>query len=183
MRDQVLAGLNDANPEVQRAAVRVLPGALFRQRADGAPGEDRVRQPEPARDGGVRGRSGGPQFLSRHLGIAGGAVSQDQAYFLNKNLVAVKKPTDLLDNPLVLDTVLASLRSPDNNVRAAGLDVLRKVKGVEQRPGVPRRDGAVTERQQSPAQADRGQRAGRKEVERGAQGCSTGQCWTQLLRG
>jgi hypothetical protein len=68
------------------------------------------------------------------LGVAGGAVSQDQAYFLNKNLVAVKRPTDLLENPLVLNTVLASLRNKDANVSAAALDVLRKVKGVEQRP-------------------------------------------------
>ena len=44
------------------------------------------------------------------------------------------RPADLLDNPLVLTTVLNSLHNPDNNVRAAGLDTLRKVKGVEQRP-------------------------------------------------
>ena len=67
-------------------------------------------------------------------GVSGGAISQDQAYFLNKNLVAIKRPTDLLDDPLVLSTVLNSLHNPDNNVRAAGLDTLRKVKGVEQRP-------------------------------------------------
>jgi hypothetical protein len=35
---------------------------------------------------------------------------------------------------VVLTTVLNSLHNPDNNVRAAGLDTLRKVKGVEQRP-------------------------------------------------
>jgi hypothetical protein len=68
------------------------------------------------------------------LGVAGGAVSQDQAYFLNKNLVTVQRPVDLLANPLVLNTVLASLHNGDNNVRAAGLDVLRKVKDVELRP-------------------------------------------------
>ncbi len=76
---------------------------------------------------------GNPKFMSRHLGIAGGAVSQDQQYFLGKNLVSVKVP-NLLDNPIVLDTVLVSLRNPDGNVRAAALDVLRKVKDVEQRP-------------------------------------------------
>ena len=72
--------------------------------------------------------------MNRHAGVSGGAISQDQAYFLNKNLVAIKRPADLLDNPLVLATVLNSLHNPDNNVRAAGLDTLRKVKGVEQRP-------------------------------------------------
>ena len=77
---------------------------------------------------------GDPKFMNRHAGVSGGAISQDQAYFLNKNLVAIKRPTDLLDNPLVLTTVLNSLHKPDNNVRAAGLDTLRKVKGVEQRP-------------------------------------------------
>jgi hypothetical protein len=46
----------------------------------------------------------------------------------------VGRPADLLDNPLVLTTVLNSLHNPDNNVRAAGLDTLRKVKGVELRP-------------------------------------------------
>jgi hypothetical protein len=39
-----------------------------------------------------------------------------------------------LENPIVLDTVLATLRDPDANARAAALDVLRKVKDVEQRP-------------------------------------------------
>ncbi len=42
---------------------------------------------------------GDPKFLNRHAGVSGGAISQDQAYFLNKNLVAIKRPTDLLDNP------------------------------------------------------------------------------------
>ena len=135
MRDQVLAGLSDANPEVQRAAVRVCL-EHFLGNAQTAPlVKTAFANLNPQGMGVFVEEVGDPKFLSRHLGVAGGAVSQDQAYFLNKNnLVAVKKPTDLLDNPLVLDTVLASLRSPDNNVRAAGLDVLRKVKGVEQRP-------------------------------------------------
>ena len=34
----------------------------------------------------------------------------------------------------MLDTVLATLRDPDANARAAALDVLRKVKDIEQRP-------------------------------------------------
>jgi hypothetical protein len=76
---------------------------------------------------------GNPKFMMRHLGIAGGAVSQDQPYFLGKNLVSVKVP-NLLDNPIVLSTVMASLRNPDGNLRAAALDGLRKVKDIEQRP-------------------------------------------------
>jgi hypothetical protein len=30
-----------------------------------------------------------PRFMNRHAGVSGGAISQDQAYFLNKNLVAI----------------------------------------------------------------------------------------------
>jgi hypothetical protein len=66
------------------------------------------------------------------LGVAGGAVSQDQDY-LNRNAAArkIKAP---LDYPLVVDIVLASLLNADANVSAAALDTLRKVKDVEQRP-------------------------------------------------
>ena len=71
--------------------------------------------------------------MRQHLGIAGGAVSQDQQYFLGENLAYLKAP-DLLDNPLVLDTMLACLHSSDPNVRAGSLDVLRKVNGIEERP-------------------------------------------------
>jgi HEAT repeat protein len=134
MRQQILAGLADPSPEVQRAAVRVCLEHFL-----GDPQTAGLVKTAFA-NLNIQGMSvfveevGDPKFLARHLGVAGGAVSQDQAYFLNKNLVAVKKPKDLLDNPLVLETVLASLHSPDNNVRAAGLDVLRRVNGVELRP-------------------------------------------------
>jgi HEAT repeat protein len=134
MRQQILAGLNDPNPEVQRAAVRVcLEHFLGDARTAGLVKTAFANLNTQGMSVFVE-EVGDPKFLARHLGVAGGAVSQDQAYFLNKNLVAVKRPTDLLDNPLVLDTILASLQSRDNNVRAAGLDVLRKVKNVEQRP-------------------------------------------------
>ena len=53
---------------------------------------------------------------------------------MNKNLVAIKRPTELLDNPLVLSTVMAGLLNADANVSAAALDTLRKVKDVERRP-------------------------------------------------
>ena len=76
--------------------------------------------------------AGNPQFLKRRLGVAGGAVSQDQDY-LNRHAAAlkIKEP---LDYPLVVDTVMASLLNPDANVSAAALDTLRKVKDVEKRP-------------------------------------------------
>jgi len=66
------------------------------------------------------------------LGVAGGAVSQDQDY-LNRHAAAlkIKEP---LEYPLVVDTVMASLLNADANVSAAALDTLRKVKDVEKRP-------------------------------------------------
>jgi HEAT repeat protein len=134
MRQQVLAGLNDPNPEVQRAAVRVCLEHFLNDPQTAPLVETAFANLNPSALSVLMEEVGDPKFLSRHLGVAGGAVSQDQAYFLNKNLVAVKRPTDLLENPLVLNTVLASLRNKDANVSAAALDVLRKVKGVEQRP-------------------------------------------------
>jgi hypothetical protein len=65
------------------------------------------------------------------LGVAGGAVSQDQDY-LNRH-AAAKKIKEPLEYPLVVDTVLAALLNPDANVSAAALDTLRKVKDVEKR--------------------------------------------------
>jgi hypothetical protein len=76
---------------------------------------------------------GNPKFVLRHLGIAGGAVSQDTQYVLAKNGVYQKAP-NLLENPIVLNTVLATLGNPDANARAAALDVLRKVKDIEPQP-------------------------------------------------
>ena len=76
--------------------------------------------------------AGNPQFLKRRLGVAGGAVSQDQDY-LNRHAASlkIKEP---LEYPIVVETVMASLLNPDANVSAAALDTLRKVKGVEKRP-------------------------------------------------
>lgn len=134
LQQQVLAGLNDPNPEVQRAAVRVSLEHFLADPATAPQVKAAFAHLNPSAVGVLLEEVGDPKFMNRHSGVSGGAISQDQAYFLNKNLVAIKRPTDLLDNPLVLSTVLASLQNPDNNVRAAGLDTLRKVKGVEQRP-------------------------------------------------
>jgi hypothetical protein len=134
LEQQVLAGLNDPDPEVQRAAVRVSLEHFLSDPATEPQVKTAFAHLNPSAVGVFLEEVGDPKFMNRHAGVSGGAISQDQAYFLNKNLVAIKRPTDLLDNPLVLGTVLASLQNPDNNVRAAGLDTLRKVKGVEQRP-------------------------------------------------
>jgi hypothetical protein len=134
MREQVLAGLNDQSPDVQRAAVRVSLEHFVSDPQTAPLVKTAFANLNASALNILMEEVGNPTFLSRHLGVAGGAVSQDQAYFLNKSLVAVKRPTDLLDNPLVLNTVLTSLRDRDSNVSAGALDVLRKVKGIEQRP-------------------------------------------------
>jgi hypothetical protein len=51
-----------------------------------------------------------------------------------KNGVYQKAP-NFLENPIVLNAVLETLHDPDANAPAAALDVLRKVKDVEQQPG------------------------------------------------
>jgi len=133
LRGRVLAGLNDPNPDVQRAAIRISlehflsdpeTAPLVKAAFSNLGSSKRNILIEEVND---------PRFMRRHLGIAGGAVSQDQQYFLGKN-VAYQKVPDFLDNPIVFDTVIASLHDGDANVRAAALDLLRKAKGVEQRP-------------------------------------------------
>ncbi|MGC2403779.1 MAG: hypothetical protein WA510_28560 [Acidobacteriaceae bacterium] len=134
LQRQVLAGLDDPSADVQRAAIRVSLEHFLNDPQTAPQVKEAYVHLSPSASGIFLEEVGDPTFMNRHLGVSGGAVSQDQAYFLNKNLVAIKRPADLLENPVVLNTVLASLQSPDNNVRAAALDTLRKVKGVEQMP-------------------------------------------------
>jgi HEAT repeat protein len=134
LQQQVLAGLNDANPEVQRAAIRVSLEHFLADPQTAPLMKTAFANLDTSASSIFLEEVSDPKFMNRHLGVSGGAVSQDQAYFLNKNLVAIKRPADLLDNPMVLNTVLSDLQNRDNNVRAAALDTLRKVKGIEQRP-------------------------------------------------
>jgi len=133
LRGQIMAGLNDSAPAVQRAALQAslehflsdpATAPLVKTAFAGLHSSARTILVEEA---------GNPKFMRRHLGVAGGALSQDQQYFFGKN-VAYQKTPDFLENPIVLDTILATLQDPDANARAAALDVLRKVKNVEQRP-------------------------------------------------
>ncbi len=134
LRGQVLAGLNDPKPEVERAAVRASL-EHFLNNPDTAP---LVKAAFANLHSSARGilieEAGNPKFLRRHLGVSGGAISQDTRYVLGGKGSAKQQEPDFLENPIVLDTVLATLRDPDANARAAALDVLRKVKDVEQRP-------------------------------------------------
>ncbi len=132
LQEQVLAGLHSFNPDIQRASVRVALEHFL---------DDPETQPAVKKAFANMNASGlgiflqevsNPVFLKQRLGVAGGAVSQDQDY-LNRN-AKVKKIKEPLEYPLVVDTVLASLGSPDANVSAAALDTLRKVPNVEARP-------------------------------------------------
>lgn len=132
LQQRVLDGLGSPIPEVQRAAVRVSLEHFLND-----------PQTEPAvraafgklNRGALRifmEEVGNPQFLKKHLGVAGGAVSQDQEFYRGKApAVKLKAP---LEYPLVVDTVMAALLNRDANVSAAALDTLRKVKNVENRP-------------------------------------------------
>jgi HEAT repeat protein len=132
LREQMLAGLSDSDTDVQRASIRICLEHLLPN-----PQTSDVVTRAFARLGSSQ-RSilieevNDPRFMRRHLGVSGGAVSQDQAYALGHN--KYYKDPDFLADPAVLDAVMASLGDRDANVRAAALDLLRKVKGIEQRP-------------------------------------------------
>ena len=132
LQDRMFAGLSDPDPDVQRAAVRLclehfLPdpqtSARVARAFAGLGSSQRSILIEEVND---------PAFMRRHLDVAGGAVSQDQAFYVGHN--AYYKPPDFLAQPAVLSTVIASLEDRDANVRASALDLLRKVKGIEDRP-------------------------------------------------
>jgi len=131
LQEQVLAGLHSFNPDIQRAAIRVS----FEHFLGDPQTEPAVKTAFASLNVSALGifmeEAGNPQFLKKRLGLAGGAVSQDQDY-LNRN-AGYKRIKEPLEYPIVVDTVIASLMSPDANVSAAALDTLRKVKDVEQR--------------------------------------------------
>jgi hypothetical protein len=132
LEEQVLAGLRSFNPKIQRAAVQICLEHFLDDPQTESAVKTAFANMKPSTLAIFLEEVSNPQFLKKHLGVAGGAVSQDQDY-LNKNLGAkqIKKP---LDYPLVVDTVMASLLNQDANVSAAALDTLRKVKDVEKRP-------------------------------------------------
>ena len=128
---QVIEAFNDPDREVERAAIQIVLERL------GQPAEKSAADQLFARLGSSQRtvlieEVNDPKFLVNHLGVSGGALSQDQIYFLGKK--AVNARPDLLEEPLVFKAVLASLGDRDANVRAAALDLLRKSKGIEARP-------------------------------------------------
>ena len=132
IEQQVLAGSLSSQPEVQRAAVQISLEHFLNDPKTARMVQESYANLSASALTILMEEASNPKFLIRHLGVAGGALSQDQD-FLNRNLAARKVQTPL-ENPIVLNTVLAALLNRDENVRAAALDTLRNVKGVEQRP-------------------------------------------------
>ena len=132
LQKQVLAELQSFDPEVQRAALRVCFEHFLRDPQTALEVKTAFAGLNTSALRILMEDAGNPQFLKRRLGVAGGAVSQDQDY-LDRHTAALKLK-EPLEYPIVVDTVLASLLNEDANVSAAALDTLRKVKGIEQRP-------------------------------------------------
>ena len=132
LQSQALEALNSSDAEVRRAAVDIA----FEHFLDDSAIEPALKTAfsnlNPSARRTFMEEAANPDFLKKRLGLAGGAVSQDQDY-LNRN-TGIKKLKTPLESALVVDTVMASLLSPDANVSAAALDTLGKVKGIEKRP-------------------------------------------------
>jgi HEAT repeat protein len=131
LQQQVLSELHSFVPDVQRAALRICFEHFLKDPQSAAAVNTAFAGLDTSALRILMEDAGNPQFLKRRLGVAGGAVSQDQDY-LNRH-AAVLKIKEPLDFPIVVDTVIASLLSSDANLSAAALDTLRKVKGVEHR--------------------------------------------------
>jgi HEAT repeat protein len=128
LRDQALDAFRDPDAGVQRAGIQIALSRFL---------DDAGLEPMISKTFDHLGSSqrailieevNDPKFMRRQLGVSGGAVSQDRAY------ASGYKEPDFLEKPIVFQAVLASLSDRDANVRAAALDLLRKVKGVEQNP-------------------------------------------------
>ncbi len=131
LRDQIFAGLTDPDPSIQRAAIRICLEHFLTDPKTATQVSQAFEHFGSSEHGILIEEVNDPKFMRRHLGVSGGAVSQDQAYFLGHN--KFYKDPDFLAQPVVLSTVMASIDDRDANVRAAALDLLRKVKGIEQR--------------------------------------------------
>jgi HEAT repeat protein len=130
---QVENAINDNDRNVQRAALQISLERL-NDPAEREQAKERFAHLGSSQRSVFIEEVNDPKFLLNHLGVAGGALSQDQAYFLGQKAKDAKPDLQLLNDPVVFDAVLASLRDRDANVRAAALDLLRKRKGIEQQP-------------------------------------------------
>jgi hypothetical protein len=131
IQEQVFAGLHSYNPAVQRAAVEICLEHFLNNPSKAPLVKAAFSNLSNSTLNILFEEVDNPQFLKKRFGIAGGAVSQDQDY-LNRHAgeLKLKEP---IDDPVVVDTVVAALLNPDGNTSAAALDTLRKVQGIEHR--------------------------------------------------
>ena len=129
---QALDALNSPDSDVRRAAVDIAFEHFLNDPAVEPALKTAFSKLGPLARRTLLEEAANPEFLKKRLGLSGGAVSQDQDY-LNRN-AGIKKTKTPLEYPLVVDTTMASLLSPDANLSAAALDTLGKVKDVEKRP-------------------------------------------------
>ena len=131
VQKQMLDAINDANRDVQRAAIQIALNRLQDAHQSALSNEIFAHLGSSQRTVFMEEVSD-PRFLRRLGGIAGGALSQDGGAYANG-----KKPANptvkLLIEPAVLNAVLDSLTDSEANVRAAALDLLRKSPEIEER--------------------------------------------------
>jgi HEAT repeat protein len=131
IHNQIEGAISDNNPDIQRAGLQIALERLD-DPTEHTTAEQTFKHLGSSQRSVLIEEVNDPKFLVNHLGVSGGALSQDQSYFLGKN--AVNARPDLLTRPIVFNSVIASLADRDANVRAAALDLLRKSKGIERRP-------------------------------------------------
>jgi hypothetical protein len=90
LQQQVLAGLNDPNPEVQRASVRVSLEHFLLDPQTGPLVNTSFAHLDPSATSILLEEVGDPKFMNRHAGSLGRShLAGSEAYFLNKNLVPI----------------------------------------------------------------------------------------------
>jgi HEAT repeat protein len=131
IRKQMLAAIDDPDRDIQRAAIQIALDRLT-DAGESALATEIFAHLGSSQRSVLIEEVNDPKFIRRRGGVSGGAISQDAAYIKAKK--RVNPSMELLAEPMVFDTVLASLADPDANIRAAALDLLRKSERIEANP-------------------------------------------------
>ena len=93
LASSLLAGLDSTDTDVQRAAVRICFEHFLNDPQSMPPVKTAFDKMNDSALQVFMEEAGNPQFLKRRLGVAGGAVSQDQDY-LNRHaaILKIKEP-------------------------------------------------------------------------------------------
>ncbi len=134
-QERIFQGLYDTDAGVEKAAVDIILERYLNSPANQKLVEAAFHRLGSPQRNILITEVADPQFMRLRVGTAGLGVSQDAAGLLaNSYAYAKYKSPNFLEQPVVLQAVIASLYDKDANVRAAALDVLRQAKGVESRP-------------------------------------------------